>query len=205
MGIIYMGTSPSGKKYIGQHLTENLSLRHDRRMQEYRKYCIKKLHLELKSKLNPEISYPEIKGFTCALFNAFIKHSPKSFKWEILHNNIHIENLNQIEDEMILKHNTLSPNGYNLRLNNNHDSCNIYSLETRQKMSKNIKISNTKNIHKFRTYTEKLINMPKHISYYNINGKRGYRITRHPLCNSKKFMVSINSIITDDELKIKTS
>jgi hypothetical protein len=48
MGIIYMGISPSGKKYIGQHNTEDFRVRHKRRMQAYKKYQQAKKELEKK-------------------------------------------------------------------------------------------------------------------------------------------------------------
>nr|DAG76116.1 MAG TPA: intron associated endonuclease [Caudoviricetes sp.]DAH93860.1 MAG TPA: intron associated endonuclease [Caudoviricetes sp.] len=85
-GFIYMYTSPSGKKYIGQ-TTRSLFERGGRRGQHY-------------------------KGCDC-FYSAIQKYGFNSFEWEIL-KEVKIFELNEAEKEFIQKYNTLTPNGYNI-------------------------------------------------------------------------------------------
>jgi group I intron endonuclease len=123
--VIYKHTSPSGKAYIGQ--TNNY----------------KKRTNEHKSKSSG-----------CRLFACAIKkYGWDSFSHEILAENLTVDEANRLEAELIIKHNTIYPNGYNLRsggLNSllNDDSKKriseskkgiIPSLETRMKRSAALK------------------------------------------------------------------
>lgn len=101
--LIYKHTSPSGKSYIGQ--TNN----YNNRCRQHK----------------TTIGCP-------AFHNAIKKHGWDSFTHEILHENLTIDQANELEAKCILEHNTLSPNGYNLKtggLNSKH------SDETKAKMS----------------------------------------------------------------------
>jgi group I intron endonuclease len=86
MGIIYCLTSPSGKKYIGQTIR---SL--EKRFEEHckSKDCI-------------------------ALYNAIHKYKPENFIKEILLT-CDDNYLDEYETKYIVLHNTLYPNGYNIR------------------------------------------------------------------------------------------
>jgi group I intron endonuclease len=101
--LIYKHTSPSGKAYIGQ--TKN-----------YAKRC--SAH---KNNSN------------CTAFAAAInKYGWDNFIHEILHKNLSLQQANELEELCILEHNTLSPNGYNLKTGGLN---NLFSNETKVKMS----------------------------------------------------------------------
>ena len=89
---VYMLTSPSGKSYIGQ--AYNLEYR-------IKRYT----YLDCEHQL--------------ALHNAFTKYGWESFKITLLYHTFDQTNieyvLNQLERDFIFIHNTMSPNGYNLR------------------------------------------------------------------------------------------
>ena len=84
---IYKHTSPSGKAYIGQ--TKNYKTRTSKH-----KNC---------------------KSGSIAFANAIKKYTWDAFSHEILHDNLTIEHANELEEQLIKEHKTLSPNGYNLR------------------------------------------------------------------------------------------
>lgn len=85
-GHIYKWTSPSGKGYVGQ----------SRRAQRHRK--------------NEHNSG----GSSChALKHAFKKYGKDNMRYEVLADNVPIEELDQREQEMVDLHQTLKPNGYN--------------------------------------------------------------------------------------------
>lgn len=83
---VYKHTSPSGQSYIG--ITNN-----------YKKRC-----------LEHQKSYSECFAFR----NAIQKYGWDAFNHEILEENITLEDANIMEELYISKHNTMSPNGYNL-------------------------------------------------------------------------------------------
>ena len=84
--LIYKHTSPSGKSYIGQ--TNN----YDRRCSEHQTRT------------------------ACRAFHSAIKlYGWDNFSHEILHENLTIEQANELEEQLIKEYNTLSPNGYNLK------------------------------------------------------------------------------------------
>jgi len=101
---IYMITSPSGKSYIGQ--TNDFK----RRMQEHKRgHCKKSLVWVFVNKYG---------------WDNLIK--------ETLHDNLTLAEANLLEAEEILKRNTITPNGYNLREGGNKFAT---SQETRAKIS----------------------------------------------------------------------
>lgn len=85
-GFIYMYTSPSGKKYIGQTI-HSLMERSGKRGHGYR-------------------------GCEC-FYSAIQKYGFDAFKREIL-KEVKISELDETEKEFIQKYNTLMPNGYNI-------------------------------------------------------------------------------------------
>lgn len=110
-GIIYMYTSPSGKKYVGQ------TIREEKRKKQHERACLRN---------------------ECSCFhNAIIKYGYENMKYEILHQNIKsIEELNILEKEEILKQNSISPYGYNQNSGGNNA---IPCSAVREKMSKIMK------------------------------------------------------------------
>jgi group I intron endonuclease len=102
--LIYKCTSPSGKSYIGQ--TKNLT----RRLTEHKRSTS-----------------------TCRAFHSAItKYELTNFTHEILMEGLSSEEANYWEPALILEHNTLSPNGYNLMTGGNNSTP---SDETRAKRS----------------------------------------------------------------------
>jgi group I intron endonuclease len=100
--LIYKHTSPSGKSYIGQ-------------TKDYEKRCA--AHKRLSS--------------GCRIFSHAIQHYGwDTFSHEILHDNLTIDQANELEALCILQHNTLSPNGYNLRTGGDNETV---SDDTRNK------------------------------------------------------------------------
>jgi group I intron endonuclease len=101
--VIYKHTSPSGKSYIGQ--TNN----YDRRCSQHKS------------------------SVDCRALSAAIKkHEWDNFQHEILMEGLSLEEANQWESALILKHNTLAPAGYNLRTGGLNSSP---SDETKAKIS----------------------------------------------------------------------
>ena len=97
MYLIYKYTSPSGKSYIGQ--TNRPTAR-------------RREHQQLKN------------GCT-AFYNAIQKYGWNNFTQETLAENISLEEANILEPKFIIEHNTLAPNGYNLKtggLNQKHSN-----------------------------------------------------------------------------------
>ena len=101
--LIYKHTSPSGKAYIGQ--TKN-----------YGKRC------------SAHKNNSNCTAFAAAINN----YGWDNFTHEILRNNLTLEQANELEEQLIKEHNTLSPNGYNLKTGGLN---NLFSHETKVKMS----------------------------------------------------------------------
>lgn len=196
-----MGTSPSGKKYIGQHKTEHFATRKRTHDYRYISFIKKKCILELNKKFHPKKTWPKNPpGYCTSLYCAFQKYTIKGFKWQILQKGIPLEELNDIEDRLILKHNALAPNGYNLKLNKSHNGSS-YSEETIQRMSKSHTKSRREHLHKYRKKHEELKGIPQFVTYFESGGIRGYRILRHPNCPFKEFTHATTPVA---ELKKKT-
>lgn len=102
--VIYKYTSPSGKSYIGQ--TNNIV----RRTREHKQ-----------SRSNSRL-----------FRRAIEKYGWETFTYELLADNLTIDQSNYLEEHYIAEYNTMSPFGYNLKSGGlNH----IVSEETRRKMS----------------------------------------------------------------------
>ena len=93
MGLIYMLTSPSGKKYVGQ-TKQRLARRWYQHWSE---------------------AYKGSQGCR-AVYSAIRKYGKDSFKVCVLESNVADEDLDWTEDFYIVQQNTLAPNGYNLRI-----------------------------------------------------------------------------------------
>lgn len=104
--IIYKHTSPSGKSYIGQ--TTN-----------YKKRC-----WEHRGSSNKCIAFR----------NAIQKYGWDAFTHDILYSNLSIEDANILEEELIIKYNSIIPNGYNIKYGGVNHS---HSDETKQKIKQN--------------------------------------------------------------------
>lgn len=188
MGLIYLVTSPSGKQYVGQHNTDNIDERKRSHGYRYLEFLKKKCILELKKKFNPNKKYPaNPSGFCTSLYCAFQKYTFNTFEWEVLQDEIDVEDLNNIEDQYIIEYNTLAPNGYNLKLNECPEGGSAYSDETRAKMSVSHTISRRDHLHKYRKKHAELVDVPQFVTYFDSGGIRGYRIVRHPNCPFKQF------------------
>lgn len=182
-----MGESPSGKKYIGQHNTEDFKKRKRGHYYGFIKYTQKRCIDELNRKFNPDLPVKQIQGYCTALCQAFMKYGYLNFKWTILEKDIPNEKLNDREDYYIKLHNTLCPSGYNLKMNSTYDGIHKYSDESRKKMSESSKKKVKDNLHKYRRNNEELKDVPQHVTYFESKGLRGYRIVDHPKCQSKQF------------------
>ena len=182
MGIIYMGTSPSGKKYIGQHTSNNFAKRLYTHQSHYYKFLKQKTLMELQQskQTNPN-------GFCTSLCCAFQKYGFCNFTWEVLYDNVPKRYLNDLEDAMIRKHKSLAPNGYNLKTNAKHGGKSAYSDASRKKMSESQKIVMKNKLHKYRRGHGMLEGVPQHVTYFKSGGIRGYRIQNHPNCSFKQF------------------
>src|SRR4051812_49395932 len=112
MGLIYELIDPEGKVYIGQHNTDNIKKRINRHMQSYKRYKQNKLLLGGDDDPNA------VKGIIwrgCrALYEGFDKHKPGTFTYEVLHEDLDQDQLDEYEDVYIMKNRTLYPLGYNL-------------------------------------------------------------------------------------------
>lgn len=165
MGFIYKYTSPSGKEYIG--LTARcIKLRWKEHINDYKRAL--KCGFKIKC--------------CVALYLAFHKYGIESFTKEIL---IECDNkdLSDNEKKMIIKHNTLSPNGYNLNSGGEQDK--QLSDETIQKMRKHI---------------SELYGLPKYVQYGEWKKSKYFIISGHPKCRYKKIQ---DSTLNIEELKIK--
>lgn len=192
MGLVYKCISPNGKTYIGQHNTNTFNRRKYTHYKNYNRFLRQRCMNELLIKFNNNIQLIP-KGFCTALYNAFFKYGINNFKWDIIQEDIPLSQLNEVEDRYIIQYNSLSPTGYNLKLNN-HSKC-IYSDETLMRMTNGHKYSMDRNLNKYRSNKEELQGLPKHITFFTHNTIRGYRIHNHPLCKNKQFADSNTDIV----------
>ena len=177
MGIIYLVHVPSGKKYVGQHNTENLLIRKKSHMRSYNAH-----YKAIREKKIP-------KGGSIALYNAIIEYGYDKCVWTIIENNVPGELLNSREDFHITDLNTMHPNGYNLKLNSS-DTNLMYSQISLDKMSASqSKVYDTK-LNNYRRNNDELKDLPKHVIFITKGNQRGYRVVDHPSCKSKDFCSS---------------
>lgn len=158
MGIIYMITSPSGKKYVGQTIQPL-----DKRWKQ---------HLDASKK-----TYKD----NCKVLNKSLrKYGDIHFKVEILEECAN-EILNSREIYYIEKYNTIVPNGMNIK---NGGSNGTHHIDTKIKISESLlgrivsyesrlKISNNKN---------------NGLAMYLLKVQKGYRVCNHPMGPEKRFI-----------------
>ena len=175
MGLIYMFTSPSGKKYIGQTIN-TFSLR--------------------KSKHLSEAMRPSNKKTCSPYFHAAIrKYGLDSFKEEILLE-IHNELLDENEARFIREHNSLYPNGYNMKEGgrSNHK----VSDESRKRMSESKKLLMKNNPEAYRELamnnalkSTRSTFLPMFVSEVRDENNMhiGYKVSRHPKSPETKLFV----------------
>ena len=152
--------------------------------------------IELNKKFYPEQKFPtNPRGFCTSLYCAFQKHGMINFTWSVLETGISIDELNEKEDNYITENNSLSPNGYNLKMNNKKTIGGYsFSDETRKKMSESSKKKLHDNLHKYRRKHAELKDVPQFVTYFESGKIRGYRIVRHPKCKSKQFADSATPV-----------
>jgi hypothetical protein len=189
-GIIYKLDSPEGKSYIGQHNTNDPDVRMRTHVNGYNAYAAKLTELSNMDENDPnrENLIKETRKGCIALYRAFAKYGPEKFEYEVLFENIPLDELNDLEDKCILQYDTLAPNGYNLRLNGKYANGRTLSEESRKRFSDAAVLKNKKYLDKYRRYKTEMKYMPQYITFYNDKeGYRGYKISKHPKCYSKSF------------------
>jgi hypothetical protein len=157
-GIIYKLSFPNNKEYIGQTVQE--------------------FQDRLKKHFSAARTCKE--GGCVALNSAIRKYGAANVKHEILL----ICNENQLdyyEQKSIELYNTLSPNGYNLMLGGNSNK--TMSDTTKAKMSESAKNRDTSAYRK----NPKSFDLPKYLIYFKDDRYEGYKISKHPNCESKYF------------------
>jgi|NOAtaT_7_FD_contig_123_65159_length_1455_multi_5_in_1_out_0_2 hypothetical protein len=157
-GIIYKLSLPSGKEYIGQTTQEF----HQRLTKHFSK------------------ARRDTKSGCIALNAAIRKYGEDSVSSEVLLICNETE-LDYYERKAIELHNTLSPNGYNLM--NGGNSNKTMSEKTRKRMSESAKKRDSK------PYRKKIesLDLPKYMIHFKNSRYEGYKISKHPLCESKYF------------------
>jgi hypothetical protein len=156
-GIIYMATFSNGKHYVGQTIRTFVKRR------------------------NEHLSNAENNKIGCtAFYNAIRIYGPDDIEWEILIK-CDIDELDYYELLMIETYDTLSPNGYNLIKGGNSNK--TMSDETRFKIKQAALNRDTEVYRK----NEKSKGLPKYVAYFVDDRYEGYKISKHPKCESKYF------------------
>jgi hypothetical protein len=188
MGIIYVGKDPNGKCYVGQHNTENFRTRKSGHQYGYFGYLKNRVIRELMIKFEPDRKWFPVRAGCTSLYNGFMKYGMQNFKWFIVKRGLdNKHDLNKWENHFIKYYNSLAPNGYNLKTNTVDDEIQHTTVETKQRMSESSKLKTTVYLQKYRRYQDKLDGVPKHVTYFDSGGIRGYRINGHPKCKHKQF------------------
>ncbi len=178
MPIIYLLIAPNGHKYVGKTIY-TFEERWQKHWYDYKKSrrCI--------------AQGKPWRGCR-ALYNAFAKYNMANFEYDILHEgDFDPEQLKQLETDAIASENTLHPNGYNLTTGG---ECGGHSEETRAIMRVAIKAGIHENITSYRDHADELEGLPPHVVYFKKGEMRGYRITRHPRCENKRFASKTKSL-----------
>ena len=102
-GLIYKITSPSGQMYIGQTI----------------------------GKLNRRLSRHATESGCVAMKRAMDKYGRENMKYDVIEENIPLEQLDDRETYWINELNTLSPNGYNLKTGGRRPT---FSEETKERL-----------------------------------------------------------------------
>lgn len=158
MGIIYMITSPSNKKYIGQ-TTQSL---------------------EIRWKQHVDSSKREYKDHCKVLNKSLRKYGDKHFKIELLEE-CENSDLDIKEIEYINTYNTIVPNGMNIK---NGGSNGTHHPDTKTKISNSLKGRLVSHETRLKLSSNKESNLPM----YMLRVKDGYRICNHPMGPEKRFI-----------------
>ena len=158
MGVIYMITSPSGKRYIGQTIQP----------------------IEKRWKQHLDSSQRAYKDHCRVLNKAIRKYGGQHFTVEVLEecNN---EEIDTKEQEYIQKHNTLVPNGMNIKAGGKSGR---HSDETKQMIRNSLK----GRIVSHDTRIKLSLTTNPSLSMYMLKIDGGYRICNHPMGPEKRFI-----------------
>lgn len=158
MGTLYMITSPSGKKYIGQTIQP----------------------LEKRWKQHIDASKKEYKDNCKVLNKSLRKYGDKHFKIEILEE-CEIEYLDEKEIFYIEKYNTLVPNGMNIKKGGSNGK---HHDDTKKKISDSLRSKVVSHETRLKLSNSTNPNLPM----YMLKMKGGYRICNHPMGPEKRFI-----------------
>ena len=178
-GIIYIITnSVNNKPYIGQTSTP-LSDRWKSHKCVGRKYEKAKDDPRLKDKLN---------GAHSKLYSAMAKYGVDKFSiTQLIEKECTQDELNDIEDEYILKHDAIV-NGYNIKRGGANQ---VYTEETKKFISQRTREAHAKSEYYKKKRTTKLKDLPQYCGYEKRKcGNEYLRIGRHPKCANKSFAVN---------------
>lgn len=112
-GLIYMYTSPNGKKYVGQ------TVRLEKRIKQHATQAFN----------------PKCAAYDCAFHRAIRKYGLDNFKFEILEEDIPRDKLDEREIYWINKMQSFGSNGYNMTLGGNGNKGRIWTEEMRKHAS----------------------------------------------------------------------
>jgi group I intron endonuclease len=180
-GDIYVLTSPSGKKYVGQSV-QFLP-------------CGKR-HGYIKRWKQHVYEAKTGKDFSVCLNNAIRKYGEETFTVELLLT-CNISDLNRWEQHYIKHLNTFHPNGYNLTEGGSNGR---QSLITREKKRiSGLGKNKGKQYPRRPRKLEEDGDLPKYVrSYHDSNGKDGYRVCNHPSLKDRSFL---SKLLTMEEKK----
>jgi group I intron endonuclease len=158
MGIIYIITSPSGKRYIGQTIQP----------------------LDKRWKQHIDAAHRTYKDNCKVLNKAIRKYGSKHFTVEVLHQGDDID-LDALEQECIEKYNTIVPYGMNIKQGGKTGK---HNDESKRKISE----SNLNRIVSFETRKRLSCTTNPELPMYLIKTQNGYRVCNHPMGPEKRFI-----------------
>lgn len=183
--------------YVGQHKTSDLKKRIQKHKSAYTEF-IKK---ERKSKGQSKNKNKNKARGCPALYRAFNKYGFDNFEWQLLASTENRSEINQLENEYITKYNTLTPNGYNLKLNKTDENPHtVFPQEILDKISENVRKANLTGYVDRRKYVKELEGLPQYVNYFKNGEDRRYILRHHPKYPSKSFA---SNHLSDDILKQK--
>jgi hypothetical protein len=139
------------------------------------------------------------RGFCTYLYRAMSQYGFDKFKIERIASAASLEELNELESSLIIEHNTLAPNGYNLTTGG--DGGWDHPPELKEKMRENTIKGIRDNIDKLRT-NELSKGLPMHVIYTKLKGEHdAFMIQKHELCKQKEFKFKDYNNSVDDARK----
>lgn len=170
-GDIYLLTSPSGKKYVGQAVQFLPSGKKHGFIKRWKQHVYE-------ARVG--------KDYSVCLNNAIRKYGENNFTVELLLT-CRIDKLNEWEQFYIKHLNTMHPQGYNLTEGGSNGRQSIVTRERKRQsaLGKNKGKEYPRRERKF----EEDKDLPKYVrSYRDKNGKNGYRVCNHPCLKDKSFL-----------------